>query len=473
MNPGSPAAGPARRLTIAVIGGGISGLVAAHALRTHLGAELDLDLFERSDSLGGLLRERVVAGRAVDVGAEAFVVRRPEVLALVDELGLSHSVVHPTGRRPALLARGRLWPLPRPTLMGVPAGPEAIADVADADDVDWTRAEPTRPLGWTRGDDPALGEFVTERFGASVTARSVDPMLAGVYSCRADDIGLRAALPQLAARLDAGAESLTAAVTGLISAGGDGPVFGTLDGGYWMLVDRLRVTSGATVHLNSTVDAVTHDGTAWRLGDRGEHVGGAYDGVVVALPAPAAATVLRDGAPEASAALRRVQVAGSALVSVALAPAARIPDHSGVLVATGEPTAAKAFTFSSHKWQHLVGDAQHVRISFGRLDDPVTLADDALVAAAVRDLGRVSALAGGAVSPGDVVDAVVQRWPVGLPRYAPGHGDLIATVDAHRPRGLALAGSAYSGVGVPACVGRARHAARLLVGDLADGTMGA
>ncbi|GAA2049774.1 protoporphyrinogen oxidase [Williamsia deligens] len=470
--------GPGATHRVAVVGAGVSGLVTALAVRDALGADCRIDVFEGSSRPGGLLTSRTVAGLDVDAGAESFIVRRPEAVALIDRLGLSGHVVTPTGRRPAVLARGRLQPLPRPTVMGIPAAAAAVSDVADADALERMATEPDRPFEWTPGGDVAIGALVGDRFGRSVVDRSVDPMLSGVYSARADDIGLRAALPQIAARLDAGATSLTEAVGAVLPPTSGAPVFGALDTGYRTLVDALVDAAGVEPTYDDPVAAVTADGDRWTV----EHGNGSvtvHDAVVLAVPAPAAARLLASAAPVAATALREVEVAGSALVVMALAESVRLPDNSGVLVATGEATTAKAITLSSQKWPHLSGGPQLVRVSFGRLGDPVDdMSDDDLTAAAVADLGLVSDLGGG-VAPGrgDVLDAVVQRWPVGLPRYAPGHGDLVARVDAALPRGLATSGASYGGVGVPACIARARVATDRIVADLtltggsSDGTM--
>ncbi|MBT0567956.1 FAD-dependent oxidoreductase [Williamsia sp. CHRR-6] len=453
--------------SVAVIGAGISGSVAAYRARAALGPAATIDVFEAASHPGGLLSARTVGGRTVDAGAESFIVRRPEAVALIAELGLDTHVVRPTGRRPALLATGVLRELPRPTLMGIPATVDAVDDVIAPADRALMADESRRPLSWSPGDDVAIGELVARRFGRSVVDRSVDPMLSGVYSCHSDDIGVRAALPQLAARLDAGAPSLGAAISSLLPPPSSAPVFGAIDEGYRLLIDTLLETAGTRLHRECAVSAVRPSGARWEVHSATDTT--VADAVLVCVPASAAALILADGVPEVAAALRRVEIAGSGLVLLALRDDLQLPDHSGVLVATGEATRAKAITLSSQKWSHLSGGPVLVRASFGRLGDPIdTIDDETLITSAVADLDLISGLSGGpSIGAEDVIDAVVQRWPVGLPRYAPGHLDIVAAVAAGRPRGLALCGSAYDGVGVPACVKRADGAVAQIVGDLA------
>jgi oxygen-dependent protoporphyrinogen oxidase len=144
-----------------------------------------------------------------------------------------------------------------------------------------------------------------------------------------------------------------------------------------------------------------------------------------------------------------------------------LPDNSGILVATGEPLRAKAFTLSSRKWPHLA--ERHValvRASFGRLGDdkPLSWTDDDLIAAAVADLSTVTGIS---IAP---IEAVVQRWPGGLPQYAPGHTEQIAALESAIAAldGIAVAGAYLHGVGVPACVASGTAAAERIAGASID-----
>lgn len=448
---------------VAVVGGGISGLTAAYRLRTLLGDTAVIEVFEKSSTLGGTLHSVTVDGHSVDVGAEAFLVRRPEATALVTELGLGDLLVHPGELGPSILSGGTLRSVARPTLMGIPAAPAAVAHLADEGDLRLMSAEPDRPLAWVAGQDISIGELVGDRFGRSVVDRSVDPMLSGVYSARADDLGLRAVMPALAARLDSGAPNLTSAVAEALNAAtGSGPVFGALRGGYRVLVDELARRVGGVIHTGTAVSEVRRAGTGWVVD------GVRFDGVVCALPAPAAATILAS-VDEVSRSLSAFELSGSAVVAMALDRTAPLPQLSGVLVAGDETVVhAKAFTFSTRKWNHLSSTGALVRASYGRYGASVAeVSDGQLIDWATADLGTVVTIAGGDAAAVVPHVAVVQRWP-GIPRYAPGHSALVGALERDRPSGLVLAGATYGGVGVPACIGRADAVARLLVDEIAS-----
>ncbi|AZG44205.1 FAD-dependent oxidoreductase [Gordonia insulae] len=460
---------------IAIVGGGVSGLTAALRLRQALGPDAHIDLFEAGERLGGVLHTTSVGGQTVDVGAEAFIVRRPEAVDLVRELGLADRVVSPTTRRPAVWSQGRLHPLPTPALMGIPATAESVAGLVDPTDLAHIVSEADRPWPWVAGANPSVGELVAERFGASVVARSVDPMLGGVYSSLAGDIGLRESVPALASRLDAGAPSLSAAVADITATStAGGPVFGTLVGGYRVLLDALATAAAVEPRQCAFVRRLTSCPGGWTL-DVGGDESADYDGVVLAIPAWRAGDLLRDAVPDLATPLRAVQRASSVVVSIALEPGTPLPENSGVLVATGDTLRAKAFTFSSQKWSHLSAPDRpvSVRASFGRFGAPVPDdcieegVDTRIRAEALEDLDEVCRAAGIVPPSTRVKDVVVQRWTNGLPVYAPGHLEAMTDVLRRRPSRLVLAGSSYSGVGVPACIGRAGRAAADLLADLA------
>lgn len=418
---------------IAVVGAGISGLVAALRLQQ---AGARVTVFESGSRIGGKLRSETIGGVRLDVGAEAFIRRRPEVLDLAAELGIADQIVAPAGRSPALFAddavRGRFGR----TLMGIPA---------DADEVQV-------PLRWSPGSDTSIGSLVRSRLGDEVVERSVDPMVSGVFAAHGDDVSVRAALPALAARLDQGADSLGAAVADVLGEPSDEPVFGTFRGGYQQLLDALEERLGDRIRLGSPVPEVR---PRWSLS------GSSFDAVVLAVPAPQVARLMSTSVPELGAAVAKVPTASSALVTLRLPDSVDLPDLSGILVASREQVSAKAITLSGRKWDHLPDGT--VRLSFGRLGVSriVDDLDAGLIDAAREDLAGILGVT-------EAPDAAhVQRWYEGLPVYLPGHRTTLEAINAATPRGLALAGAYFDGVGVPACIARAEAAAQQVLADLA------
>jgi oxygen-dependent protoporphyrinogen oxidase len=440
-----------------VVGGGISGLTAAYRLRRALGDDARITLLDPADRLGGVLRTERVGGQPMDVGAEAFVVRRPEVLTLLAELGLAARQIGTTGVRPLIYSQRRLHAMPTDTVNGIPSSAASMAGLADDATLSRMAVEPSRPLDWRRGADPTVAAVVGDRFGVQVVARSVDPMLAGVYAGSAATIGLRAAVPTVAAALDRGASSLTEAVRSVLPPNTGAPVFGAIDGGYDVLLRELIAQSGA--RWVATAAAELHrDGQHWVVVDD-EGSRWPADGVVLALPAPRLARLVGSVAPRTAAAARRIETASSVVLALAVPGGTPLPQRSGVLVASGERLHAKAITLSTRKWGRR-GNCELLRLSFGRFGDTIAHAtsDDDLLAWALADLAEVFDVA---VEPEDVC---VHRWLDAMPQYGPGHADLAAEIRAGLPPGLAVTGSYLDGIGVPACVGAAGRAVSELIG---------
>ena len=444
----------------AVVGGGISGLVAAYRLRVAAGPDATITVFDPADRLGGVLRTERLGGQPIDVGAEAFVARRPEVPALLAELGLAGRQIGTTGARPLIYSQRRLQPLPTDTLQGIPAKPQALAGLVDDATITRMVDERTRPFSWRPGADPSVADLVGDRFGEQVVTRSVDPLLAGVYAGSAATIGLRSAAPTLAAVLDRGARNLTDAVREALPPPLTGSVFGAVEGGYAVLVDELVRRAGIR-WAQVAGEQVNRAPRGWELvDDEGQRWHA--DAVVLAVPAPRLPKLIEGVAPRTAAAARRIAVASTALVALGLPGGTPLPDQSGVLVASGEQLRAKAITLSSRKWGRR-GNVELVRLSYGRFGDSAetsaarSAGDEDLLGWASQDLAT---LFGVSVEP---VDCHVHRWIDAMPQYGPGHPDLVADLRAGLPTTLAVAGGYLDGIGVPACVAAAPRAAASLV----------
>lgn len=424
-----------------------------------VGDDAGITVFEPADRLGGVLRTEQLGGQLIDIGAEAFVARRPEVPALLAELDLTSRQIGTTGVRPLIYSQGSLHELPRDTLNGIPTDPSSMTGLVDDATIRRMLDEPSRPLGWRPGADPAVAELVGDRFGEQVVTRSVDPLLAGVYAGSAATIGLRSAAPTLAAVLDRGARNLTEAVREALPPATGGSVFGAIDGGYAVLLDEL--IRRADFHWAQVgVERIARLGSGWQVVD---DEGGDWhaDAVLLAVPAPRLATIVAGVAPRTAAAARQITVASTALVALALPGGAPVPDRSGVLVAASERLHAKAITLSSRKWGAR-GNVELVRLSFGRYGDATQdiahrVGDDDLLSWAAEDLEDVF---GVTTEP---FDCLVHRWIDAIPQYGPGHGRLVAELRAGLPPSLAVAGAYLDGVGVPACIAAATRAAASLV----------
>ncbi|MFI8324842.1 protoporphyrinogen oxidase [Streptomyces sp. NPDC085529] len=460
-----------------VVGGGITGLAAARRL---LAAGARVTLLEAGDRLGGKLLAGEIAGAPVDLGAESLLARRPEAVALAEAVGLGDRLQAPGTTTASVWSRGRLVPMPKGHVMGVPGDAAAVAGLLSAEGLRGIGRDlelpPTEP-----GDDTAIGAYVAERMGREVVDRLVEPLLGGVYAGDAYRISMRAAVPALfeAARRH---PTLTAAVRAVQAAGAavpadaagaatglGGSAFAGLDGGIGILpgavADAVRAAGGAIL-TDTPATALLRAGTGWRVVTPERTLDA--DAVVLAAPAPVAARLLGGLAPGAAALLDAIAYASMALVTFAFRRA-DLPElpGSGFLVPPVDGHTIKASTFSSQKWRW-VGEAAPelfvLRTSVGRHGEESWLHrdDEDLVAASLKDLGAATGLAARPVA------TTVTRWTGGLPQYPVGHLDRVARARAALAGlpGLRLAGAAYDGVGIPACVASAHRAADAVADEI-------
>jgi oxygen-dependent protoporphyrinogen oxidase len=465
-------------LRVAVVGGGVSGLAAAHRIGLDLPG-VEVLVFEASGRLGGSLHTAEVGGVVVDVGAEAMLNRRPEAVGLVQEVGLGADVVHPASTSANLWNRGRLVPMPR-TMMGVPLDLRTLDGVISAKGLARAAMDNVLPPTELGDRDVSVGDLVEGRLGKEIVDRLVEPLLGGVYAGHAREISARAAVPQIVALLgqDRSLTRAAAAATPPLDPA-TAPLFAGIRGGVGRLPGAIATASGATVRTGATVrELARRPAGGWNLvvgSTRDAEVVG-VDAVVLATSARTSARLLSDVAPSAGMTLAGIEHASVAIVTLAF-PARAFPAvaGSGFLVPPIDGRSVKASTFSFAKWDWVreagaaTGEEMLVmRCSLGRHREEKTLqvSDEELVEVALRDLADAIGLS---VRP---ADSHVERWGGGLPQYAVGHLDRIAGVRrelASLP-GLAVCGSAYDGVGIPACIASAEVAAGKILADLAPPT---
>ncbi|TQS44643.1 protoporphyrinogen oxidase [Cryptosporangium phraense] len=460
-----------------VVGGGIAGLAAALRIRDTAPDGTAVTVIEQAGSVGGKLRTGWVADVPIEDGAESFLLRVPEASDLAERVGLGDDLVSPTSAGATVWVDGRLRAIPGGNVMGIPADLEATAasGVLSDDGLTAVRAEPGRP-GTPLGDgDVSVGDLVAERLGPEVVDRLVEPLLGGVYAGRAGHLSLRATMPALAAGLATQPSLIKAARATRGKPGPPSPIFGTVRGGLSRLVTAVAHESQAAIRTGLPVRALRRTADGWQLTVGSAGLGGSTtvraDAVVLAVPAGPASKLLTDVDAAAAGTVGVLEYASVALVSLVLPGRLALPPGTGVLVPASAGRLVKAVTYVSQKWGHTLDDHRGepvtvVRASVGRHGEEAALQrdDDALIAA-VRD--ELTTLLPAAWP--EPLGAKLSRWGGALPQYAPGHLGRVAAVRAAlagEPT-LALAGAAYDGVGIPACIRSGQAAADQVLSALA------
>jgi protoporphyrinogen/coproporphyrinogen III oxidase len=465
---------------VAVVGGGMAGLVAALECAK---VGFAVTVFEGSGRLGGVLRTAEVAGIAVDAGAESYATRGGTVRALIDELGLSDAVVRP--------AAGRAWvaglpggpgqdaaPMPAGGVLGIPPNPWAPDVVRVIGRGGAWRAYLDRlrpPL--TIGHDRSLGHLVRTRMGEKVLDRLVAPVTSGVYSSRPDDIDVDLAAPGLNAALTR-TGSLSGAVAALQARRADaekgttdapkapGAAVEGLDGGMSRLVDALHdrlVALGADIRLGAVVEGIepAADETArWRVRaveesgtDGAEARDAPFDAVVVAAPEPAARRLLAPVVPGLDAESGPAPVVEIVTLVLDAPELDAAPRGTGVLTVPGTHV-AKALTHATAKWEWLAraaGPGVHVvRVSFGAQGEEPATADLDDAGAAALALREASALLGVPLDDGRLRGSHRERFAQSQPAATLGRPAQVEAARAavRRVEGLVAVGAWLAGTGL-------------------------
>ncbi len=461
------------------MGGGIAGLAAAVTL-VDAGAEV---MVLEADRLGGKLRTVPFAGRAVDEGPDAFLARVPDAVDLARAVGLGDRLVAPQRGRAYVSQHGTLVPLPAAQVLGVPADPDAedLAALLSPEAIARLHDDATTPgAPPAEGADPALGTFIRGRLGDEVADRLVDPLVGGISAGNIDELSLAAAAPQIDALArstqDPGLVRAAAAVRARPTT--SDPVFLAPVDGMAALVDALvggLRARGAVVFDDVTVRGLERQAGIWRvIADDAARDGVAteetfvLDGVVLAAPAGISGLIVQDHAPVAAAHLRAIRYASVALATFAFEPPsiAGPLEGSGFLVPRSEGLLCTAASWLSSKWERLApehGDGTVlVRASAGRSDDRriAEMDDETLVGTLLEDLAATMGVHGAPAA------THLRRWPSSFPQYAPGHLARVEAIEADLATGapgIAVAGSALRGVGIPASIRSGVRAARRVI----------
>jgi oxygen-dependent protoporphyrinogen oxidase len=429
-------------MKVAVIGGGIGGLTAAHAL---VAAGFDAHVLEADARLGGVVGTSRVDGFLREHAASSFLGGPPRgALALCEELAVPVDKASSRAKKRWIFIDGRPRALPR--------GP---IDLVRSDLLTWRGKlallrEPFA-AGRARGVDESVHAFASRRLGAEAARAIVAPFVTGIYAADSHDISLEAGFPRLA-ELDAGGGIVRgfarqAAKTVLARASGK-PTTHTPrgmwapTGGLGALIDALAAKLGSRVRTRTRVRSLVPDDKSVLVNNE------RFDAVVLAVPARDAAELAVETMPELASKLRVFRRAPVALVYLG-ASARTVPraaDGFGCLVAQGEDPRVLGIVFESTVWPNRAPDGQVLlRCIYGGGRDPdaAALPDAELVEQARLDAGM---LLDAELEP---TYTSVIKWEHGIAQYEIGHRDHVrAAVAAGRSHRIALAGADYRGAGI-------------------------
>lgn len=445
---------------VVIIGGGISGLAAAHRL-IELNPSLDLTLIEASARLGGTVRTDEREGFLLERGPDSFITEKPEAVALAKRLGLEAQLIgtNSNHRRSFIVRKGRLRPVPEGFQLLAPSRiwPFLTSDIFSLPGKARMAADLFLPRKSANGiADESLGSFVRRRLGREALERMAQPMVGGIYTADPETLSLRATLPRF---LDFEKEHRSLILAMLRKAraqrGTSGARYGlflSFDRGMEVLVEALKeAITGCTVKLNTSVVAIERE-RRWRLKtDKGDTI--EADAICLAVPAYLAAQLLSGVNTSLAAQLKQIKYASTATINLAYRRDAigHPLDGFGFVVPFVEKRSVIACTFSSVKFPGRAPDDHVLLRAFtgGALQPEIfALEESEIVKRVENDLRELLGITG------QPLFTEVSKWQNSMPQYEVGHLDRIAVIEnsVRELPALALAGNAYRGTGIPDCI---------------------
>lgn len=460
---------------IAIVGGGISGLAAAYELeeQRRAGAEVEYSLYEASSRLGGVLRTEYINGCVVEAGPDSFITEKPWAADLCRALGIGDQLIgsNDADRKTYILTRGRLVEMPDGLMFMVPTKilPTGLSPLFSWKTKLRMAQELLHPPRAADGDE-SVSAFVERHYGREMVDRLADPLLSGVYGGEAANLSVRAVLPRFAemerthgslGKAMLAARRKMASLKGKPAA----PLFTSLKNGMQTLGEAIvSHLSPAALRTDARVEAIQAQPEAGGWTVSAGLQSDQFDGVIVALPGPAAANVLRMASARLSEELSAIQYTSSITVGLGYDHEVRrsLPPGFGFLVPRSEGKRLLAATFVHNKFPHRAPEDRALLRCFfaGRHAESVwPYSDDQVVGIVRNELQHILGLRA------EPLFARVYKWKSAMAQYEVGHVERLERIERLRQRfpGLALAGNAYRGIGVPDCVRSGRDAAVLLI----------
>lgn len=459
---------------VAVIGGGITGLAAAHRLN-ELAPETEVHLFESTSRLGGVLHTESVQDYLVEHSADMFTTKDVAALNLCQRIGLADELINTNSKfqRAFIAQDNQLVPVPRGLNLMTPSDLDAIRNsplLSEAGKQRFLQEEFIEPAQGL--SDESLKDFATRRFGQEAFDKIIQPLVGGIYTADPAKLSLRSTLPQyleMEARFGsvigaAKASSAQADQKNQATSGARYHLFVAPRNGMASLVESLRNhLTNTQIHMEQSATTLNRLAEGWQLVNQAG-TSQDFDGVIITCPSNIAARMIRTASGELSQMLETIEFASSAIVIHGFNR--QQIDHElngfGFVVPLSQNRNILAGSFSSVKFDGRCSDDKLLSRTFvgGGCQAELLENDDAQIAEMARqDLAELLGISGAPEL------TKVVRWNHSMPQYHLGHNNLISDIEkaVKGIDALEIAGKCFRGVGIPACIASGEDAAERLV----------
>ncbi|MFJ7738526.1 protoporphyrinogen oxidase [Lysinibacillus sp. NPDC097287] len=459
--------------TVAVLGGGITGLCTMHYLQRQVlekGLDVKLVLIEQNTYLGGKLRSAYEQGFIMETGADSIVARHKGVMELVKELDFEESLVYNETGTSYIYTNNELHAIPTDSTFGIPmslASLESSTLVTSAGKQEALKDFTLPNVGFTK--ESSIGEFLTYYLGEELVQNQIAPVLAGVYSGDLHQLSIASTLPYLIDyKNDYGSiikgfemhreQFVKAANKKFIS----------FKNGLSALIDRLEETLTEVEILKgvATTAVVKNDNDYTISLANGETI--KADHVVMAIPNEAVQRLLRD--ESLNEYFEQFSTASAITIYLGFdVPDTVLPaDGTGFIVSHNSDLQCNAATWTSRKWKHTSAEGKLLVRLFYKSINPAyeqlrAMSEEELAEVALEDVRKSLGIEDKPV----VVN--VAKWIDQMPKYDLAHHDalqgLTAELEVKYPN-LSLAGCSYFGVGIGACIQNGKKVGEMIAGKL-------